>query len=136
MARVRTSRGARRGRGLSSRAAAVMKAFRSAKSAAPRFMSQCGVFPEVSDAASDDLFAIVHELAVKKLGQGRHLRALQNKIRRLASAAAHRGRQDKEAMDSISNELTAVLTAEATAAYLFGLSVGMSVRSLPERLER
>lgn len=38
-------------------------------------------------------------------------------------------------MEGISNDLTAVLTAEAIAAYLFGLSVGLTVRSLPDRVD-
>ena len=114
-------------------AAAVMKAFRSAKSSAPGFMSACGIFPEVSELASNHLHPIVHDLAVKQLDQGRHLRALQSRIKRLARGA--RGVQTRDLIDQISSELTAVLAAEATAAYLFGLSVGLTVRSLPEQLE-
>ena len=114
-------------------AAAVMKAFRAARFSAPRFMSACGIFPEVSESASDHLHPIVHELAMKQLNQGRHLRALQRRIQRLARTT--RTRPDSKIVDQISAELTAVLAAEATAAYLFGLSVGLTVRTLPERLE-
>lgn len=114
-------------------AAAVMKAFRKAKSSAPRFMSACGIFPEVSESASDHLHPIVHDLAMRQLNQGRHLRALQKRIQRLARGG--RGAQSSELFDQIGAELTAVLAAEATAAYLFGLSVGLTVRSLPEQLE-
>jgi hypothetical protein len=32
--------------------------------------------------------------------------------------------------------LTALIGAETTAAYLFGLSVGLAIHSLPERLLR
>jgi hypothetical protein len=110
-----------------------MKAFRAAKDSAPRFMSACGIFPEVSESASDHLHPIVHELAVKQLDQGRHLRALQRRIQRLARSA--RSQADRDNVEQISAELTAVLAAEATAAYLFGLSVGLTVRTLPERLE-
>jgi hypothetical protein len=112
-----------------------MRAFRSAKFAAPRFMSSSGIFPEISEAASDRLHPIVHELAVKQLNQGRHFKALERQIHRLCNAAGGRKLNQRELMDRISNELTAVLAAEATAAYLFGLSVGLTVRSLPDRID-
>ncbi|HYE88443.1 MAG TPA: hypothetical protein VEA16_18910 [Vicinamibacterales bacterium] len=111
-----------------------MKAFRSAKSSAPRFMSTCGIFPEVSELASDRLHAIVHELAMQELDKGRHLRELKKRIRQLTTDA--RARKSADVVDRISAELTALLASEATAAYLFGLSVGMTVRSLPERIDR
>lgn len=134
MARKRVSKVRRKTAGrLAPPAAAVMKAFRSAKYSAPRFMSACGIFPEVSESASDHLHPIVHDLAMKQLDQGRHLRALQRGIQRLTRSA--RTRRDREIADQLGAELTAVLAAEATAAYLFGLSVGLTVRSLPERLE-
>ncbi|HYB94383.1 MAG TPA: hypothetical protein VEC39_05390 [Vicinamibacterales bacterium] len=113
-----------------------MRAFRSAKYVAPQFMSSCGIFPEVSESASDRLHPIVHGLAIKQLNQGRHFRALQRQLHRLAASADSRKLNQRQLMDRISNELTAVLAAEATAAYLFGLSVGLTVRSLPERLDR
>ena len=96
-------------------------------------MSACGVFPEVSESASDNLHPIVHQLAVRQLDQGRHFRALQKRIQRLTRNGD--GQPDRELIDQIGAELTAVLAAEATAAYLFGLSVGLTVRSLPEELE-
>lgn len=96
-------------------------------------MSSSGIFPEISEAASDRLHPIVHNLAVKQLNQGRHFRALQRQLHKLASSARKLNR--REVMEQISSELTAVLTAEATAAYLFGLSVGLTVRSLPDRLD-
>ena len=114
-------------------AAAVMRAFRKAKSSAPRFMSACGIFPEVSESASDHLHPIVRDLAMRQLNQGRHLRALEKRIQRLVRNA--RAGHDSELVDEIEAELTAILAAEATAAYLFGLSVGLTVRSLPEQLE-
>lgn len=116
-------------------AKSVMRAFRSARFAAPRFMSSAGIFPEVSEAASDRLHPIVHKLAVKQLNQGRHLRALQRQLRRLISGRHKRALDQRELMDSINAELTAILAAEATAAYLFGLSVGMTVRTLPDRMD-
>jgi hypothetical protein len=122
-------------RRLASPAKAVMRAFRSAKFSAPMFMSAYGIFPEVSESASDHLHPIVHDLAVRQLNKGRHLRELQKGLRQLA-AGAQRGREtQQEVLERIGTELTAVLAAEATAAYLFGLSVGLTVRSLPEQLE-
>ena len=121
-------------RQLAAPAKAVMNAFRSARFSAPRFMSSCGIFPEVSESASDHLHPIVHELAVKQLNQGRHFRALHKGIHQLAATATDKTRRN-ELVERIGSDLTAVLAAEATAAYLFGLSVGLTVRSLPERLE-
>ena len=133
MARKRVVKAARKTVGrLSPSAAAVMKAFRKAKSSAPRFMSACGIFPEVSESASDHLHPIVHELAIGQLNQGRHLRALEARIQRLARRATTPG--ERAIVEQINAELTAVLAAEATAAYLFGLSVGLTVRTLPEQL--
>jgi DNA-binding transcriptional regulator YbjK len=119
---------------LTAPAQAVMKAFRAAKFAAPAFMSSCGVFPEVSESASDRLHAIVHKLATGPFKQGRAMRALNQRLQRLA-AAPRRSRLRSELLEGIREDLTAVLSAEATAAYLFGLSVGLTVRSLPERLD-
>jgi hypothetical protein len=122
-------------RRLDTAGAAVMRAFRSAKFVAPKFMSSSGIFPEVSEAASDRLHPIVHDLAVKQLNQGRHFRALQRQLHQLVSRTESRRLNQREVMERISAELTAVLAAEATAAYLFGLSVGLTVRSLPDRLD-
>lgn len=124
---------AKTGRRLMAPARAVMRAFRSAKYAAPQFMSSCGIFPEVSESASDHLHPIVHDLAVKELDQDRHLRALQRRLRQLARTAGKLNRRDL--LDDVNAELTAVLASQATAAYLFGLSVGLTVRSLPERID-
>ena len=97
-------------------------------------MSTCGVFPEVSESASDRLHAIVHKLATGQLNQGRALRMLHRRIERLSSVK--KGSRAKLVLiEGISNDLTAVLTAEAIAAYLFGLSVGLTVRSLPDRVD-
>lgn len=136
MARKRVSMSAAKpARRFDNPAKSVMRAFRSARFAAPRFMSSSGIFPEVSEAASDRLHPIVHKLAVKQLNQGRHLRALQHQLQRLISRRQVRKRDQRELMDRINTELTAILAAEATAAYLFGLSVGMTVRTLPDRLD-
>ncbi len=133
----------KRVRSVATQAKAVMKAFRSAKSSAPRFMSTCGIFPEVSESATDRLHSIVHELGMRQLNKGRHLRALQRRVKQLTSLPATglaKGRKAKqsaaEIAEGISSDLTELLACEAIAAYLFGLSVGMTVRTLPERLDR
>lgn len=131
MPRLRLKR--KDGARLSAPARAVMRAFRSAKFSAPAFMSSCGVFPEVSESASDRMHAVVHKLATRQFNQGRAMRALQRRLQRLASASAAPRRS--ELLDGIRDDLTAILSAEATAAYLFGLSVGLTVRSLPERID-
>ena len=131
--RKRTRRLRQANRGLSARARAVMGAFRLARFSAPPFLSACGVFPEVSESASDRLHVIVNDVATRRLNKARHVRALQQNLRRLAAGAR---RQPDDLVERITGDLTAVLAAEATAAYLFGLSVGMTVRSLPERIER
>lgn len=96
-------------------------------------MSSCGIFPEVSESASDNLHPIVRELAMRQLNQARHFRALQRQLHQLAGGA--RKLKQRDVIDRVNSELTAVLAAEATAAYLFGLSVGLTVRSLPERID-
>lgn len=122
--------------GLSPQAKAVMRAFRVAKFSAPGFVLSCGVFPEVSESASDRLHSIVHDVAVRQLQKDRHLRALEKRVRQLAAKSnGHKpGRADL--VDRADTHLTALLASEATAAYLFGLAVGLAVRSLPDRLDR
>lgn len=135
MARKRQSKRLRKvGGRLSAPGKAVMRAFRLAKFSAPPFMSTCGIFPEVSEQASDRLHSIVNDVATRRLNKGRIVRSLQRKLQRLAAAASS-GRPSKELVDGIGSDVTALLASEATAAYLFGLSVGMTVRSLPERLD-
>jgi len=119
-------------RRLKAPAKAVMQAFRLAKFSAPPFMSTCGIFPEVSESASNRLHSIVNEVATRRLNKGRHIRALHRKIQQLAAATSPKKRS-KQLIERIGNDLTALLASEATAAYLFGLSVGMTVRTLPER---
>lgn len=132
MAKTRSKRVA--GRRLTAPARAVMKAFRAARFSAPAFMSACGVFPEVSESATDRLHAIVHNLATGQLKQGQSLRALRRRIEKLSSVKKG-SRERSELLERIGSDLTAVLSAEAIAAYLFGLSVGLTVRSLPDRMD-
>ena len=123
------------GRSMTTSAKAVMQAFRLAKFSAPPFMSACGVFPEVSESASDRLHAIVNDVATRRLNKGRYLRDFQRRVQQLAKAGPARRRSPAELVDRIGTDMTALLACEATAAYLFGLSVGMTVRTLPERFD-
>src|SRR5574341_910393 len=109
--RKRTRRLGPADRGLSARARAVMSAFRLARFSAPPFLWSCGVLPEVSESASDCLHAIVNDVATRRLDKARHVRALQQKLRRLATAASRRHRPD-DLVEQITNDLTAVLDAE------------------------
>lgn len=120
-------------KGLDPQAKAILKAFRQARYSAPGFVLSCGMLPELSEAASDRLHAIVNEVAVEHLRKADYESAVAHAIQKLVAASSnpHAG---SEIAEKISNDLTALLVAEATAAYLFGLSVGLSVRSLPERL--
>jgi hypothetical protein len=114
-----------------------MRAFRLAKFSAPPFMSACGVFPEVSESASDRLHAIVNDVATRRLSKGRYLRDLHRRLNQLV-APGHKGKRavHDDLVDRIGRDLTALLASECTAAYLFGLSVGMTVRTLPERFDQ
>lgn len=123
-------------RSLTAPARAVMQAFRLAKFSASPFMSSCGIFPEVSESASYRLHAIVNEVATRRLKKGKYLRDLRKRLHQLGTARNGRKRAPADIVDLIDTDVTALLACEATAAYLFGLSVGLNVRSLPERLNR
>ncbi len=111
---------------LNARARAVVKAFIDARRRAPAFLLSCGVFPEVSEPGTEKLHDIVHELSLRHLN-GRHCDAALRK-------ALHRCGTSTEARDRLEQELNALLTAETTAAYVFGLAAGLSVRTLEDTL--
>lgn len=116
------------GMGLTPRGRAVMRAFHDARRYAPGFIVSCGVLPEVSESASERLHAIVREIAEHHLHGHQHMLAMQRMLRqRLASA---------KDVDPVERRLTELLGSEATAAYLFGLSVGLAMQALPDRLNR
>ncbi len=118
--------------GMTPQARAVMRAFRLAKFSASGFVVSCGIFPEISESATDRLHGIVNDLAERRLGKRRHWRDLQRLLDRVVSKP--RGGQARGHLDRIEAHLTALLASEATAAYLFGLAVGLAIRSLPDRL--
>jgi hypothetical protein len=112
---------------LNARARSVVKAFVDARRRAPAFLLACGVFPEVSEPGSDKLHHIVHELSLRHLNGRRHERALRAAFARCGTSA--------ETRDRLEQELNALLTAETTAAYVFGLAAGLSVRKLEDTLD-
>lgn len=114
--------------GLTSRGRAVMRALRDARRQAPGFVVSCGVLPEVSESASERLHSISHDVATRHLDGRRHLLSLQKDLRQ--------GGASVEVSDRIGRDITALIGAEATAAYLLGLSVGLTLHALPERLTR
>ena len=128
--RPATRRKKRRGLGaaLTPRGRAVVRAFRAARQFAPGFIVSCGVLPEVSESASERMHDIVRQVAEQNLGGRRHLHLFRQR--------SHRARNAVQASDSLERDLTAFIEAESTAAYLFGLAVGLAVHALPERLTR
>jgi hypothetical protein len=103
----------------------VLRAFREARQAAPGFVVSCGVLPEVSESASERLHSIIRDVA-EHLEGPRHMLAVQRTL--------HHGRASASEIDRGERSLTALIGAETTAAYLFGLSVGLAIHGLPERL--
>lgn len=114
--------------GLTPRARAVLRALHEARRAAPGFVISCGVLPELSESASERLHSIVRDVSGRHLNGERHLRAFRRQVRGLLRSV--------KASDRMERHLTALIGAETTAAYLFGLSVGLAIHSLPERLLR
>jgi hypothetical protein len=85
----------------------------------------CGVLPEISESASERLHSIIREVAEHLDGQ-RHFKAIQQELRREGASASE--------IDRSEQNLTALINAETTAAYVFGLSVGLALHGLPDRL--
>jgi hypothetical protein len=104
-----------------------MRAFGKARQAAPGFVISCGILPEVSEAATERLHNIVRDVAEQLNGQ-RPLGAIQRRLRQGAASARDIDRSERD--------LTALIGAETTAAYLFGLCVGLAIHALPDKLTR
>jgi hypothetical protein len=109
------------------RAKNVLKAFAEARSEAPEFLLSCGVLPELSECVSERLNRVVESLAAQWFAGERHLSDLQSAIRKVARSA--------EAVDRIQAEVDDLTNAETTAAYLFGVAVGLSIGALPYPVE-
>ena len=108
---------------LTPRGRAVLRAFVQARRLARGLVMSCGLLPEVSESCSDRLFQIVQEISRRHLDGRRHARALRKSLRRALPSA--------EAFDQVDRHLTALQFAETTAAYVFGLSVGLAMGAFP-----
>lgn len=108
-------------------ARAVLRAFTDAQTRAAGFLLSTGVFPEVSEPGSERLHTIVRELAARHLDQRRADRALRT--------ALSRGCRALEARDQIEGALSALLSSETKAAYLFGLAAGLQLGSIADTLK-
>ncbi len=107
---------------LTPRGRAVVRALDDARTHATTFILACGVLPEVSESASEHLHSIVRSIAERRLGGRRPLRQLR---RQLATTTQ---------VEDFDRHVHEALGAEATAAYLFGLAVGLAIQDLPVRL--
>ena len=111
---------------LTPRARAVLQAFMEARHFAPGFLLSCGVLPEVSKSVSERLYRVIRQLAGRRFHGRRHVRALHAEIRKVAPS--------DEAFDRVETRLTALVAAETTSAYLFGLAVGLALCAFPARV--
>ncbi len=108
------------------RARNVLRAFREARLAAPAFLLSCGVLPELSELVTERLHRVIHALAGERFARKRHLLALRSSLREAG--------RSPDAWDRVEDNVAALMAADTTAAYLFGLAVGLSIRTLPDRL--
>jgi hypothetical protein len=112
---------------LTPRARNVLRAFNEARRAAPGFLLSSGVLPELSELVTERLYRIVQGLAGERFARERHVLALRAALREVARSA--------DAFDRVESEVAALTAAETTAAYLFGLAVGLSIGTLPDPLQ-
>jgi hypothetical protein len=111
---------------LTPRSRAVLRAFAEARRLARGFLLSSGVLPEVSESCSDCLFRIVQHIALHQLDGNRHAAGLRASLRRALPST--------EAFERVDQRLTALQSSEITAAYVFGLSVGLALRALPNTM--
>ena len=100
------------------RAKAVLRAFNDARRYAMTFRLSSGLLPEVSESCSARLFDIVQHIGEKHFRAGRQQKSLRDALRRALPSP--------EAFDEVDRKLSELREAEVTAAYLFGLSVGLA----------
>jgi hypothetical protein len=108
------------------RARNVLRAFTEARHLAPGFLLSCGVLPEVSESVTERLHRVIQYLANGRFSRERHALALHTALRRATGSDV--------ALDRVETQLAAVNAADSTAAYLFGVAVGLSIGALPDRL--
>ena len=127
MARRRRSKDSLEVSSPSPRAKNVLKAFAEARNEAPGFLLSCGVLPELSECVSERLNRVVESLASEWFAGERHQSDLHSAIRKVARSA--------DAADRIDAEVADLTNTQTTAAYLFGVAVGLSIGSLPNPVE-
>ena len=111
---------------LTPRGHAVVAAFLEARKASTGFLLSCGLLPEVSESCTEGMHHHVHRLA-----DGHFAR--KDTLERLDGVLRGHGLSDS-VVESINHEITELLAADTTAAYLFGLAAGLGLGSLDRRL--
>jgi hypothetical protein len=106
---------------------AVVEAFATARTASTGFLLSCGLLPEVSESCSESLHREVQTLSEKHFDRERLIKQLHEVLRA-------RGLPE-DAADDVENALAPLLSADTTAAYLFGLAAGLGLGSLDRRIE-
>jgi hypothetical protein len=111
---------------LAPRARAVVDALADARATSTGFLLSCGLLPEVNEACTEGLHDQVHALSERHFDRTRAVDDLRG-------ALAERGLTDED-VEHISHIVTSLLSADTTAAYLFGLATGLGLGSLDRRL--
>lgn len=110
---------------LSPRGRAVVDALADARRASTGFLLACGLLPEVNEACTEGLHDHVHTLSERHFDRERIVAALRGVLTE---------RLGEDAVEQITQQVTTLLTADTTAAYLFGLAAGLGLGSLDRRL--
>ncbi len=111
---------------LTPRGRAVVDALADARAASTGFVLTCGLLPEVNEACTEGLHDHVHALSEKYFQR-------EAAVADLVGALSERGLDDTD-VEYIAQLVTSIVTADATAAYLFGLAAGLGLGSLDRRL--
>jgi hypothetical protein len=111
---------------LTPRGQAVVDALADARHASTGFLLSCGLLPEVNEACTEGLHDQVHALSERHFDRTRA-------VDELRGALAEHGLEDDD-VEHISHIVTALLSADTTAAYVFGLAAGLGLGSLDRRL--
>ena len=111
---------------LTARGRAVVDALADARVASTGFLLSCGLLPEVNEACTEGLHDRVHSLSERHFDRARVLDELRG-------ALAARGLADDD-VEQVTHLVTSLLSADTTAAYLFGLAAGLGLSSLDRRL--
>ena len=110
---------------LSPRGRAVVDALADARRASTGFLLSCGLLPEVNEACTEGLHDQVHALSERHFDRERIVGDLRGALT---------GHVDDDGLEQLTQLVTSLLTADTTAAYLFGLATGLGLGSLDRRL--